>query len=633
MAAPPPGANIPCPQCATPLPLDASFCLRCGAKLARPAGAPAKPVPASRQAQTLLGVAMTPQGPVTPPATGPRTPTAGSPAASPPATSATVVSPPAATATVPDGGDGPTTPPPKRVPNAHATMMGVASPGSAGAVGPSATPAVTSPPVANVPRGATMQGVAPTTPAPTGATTGRSGGTMLGVAAPVSNTARHRKEVVLSGEPQGQPAGASAPPTTPAPTHAPTQPAARTWDEEFPVAQKPAGRGWAMGLALLVAVVLGVGAAVWYRSRPVAPPSLPATLRTLDDGGHVVALTVPGAAAGTRVRHQGVERPLDAEGRAELPVTLPADRVGELELPVDVVPPSGAPERRTVRLVVAWSATTDLSKLGEERPRVHVVFHVVRGASLWVEGTAIRVSGDTGIAEIPIAPTPAREGDGTFRSAIHVRVALPGGGSSEGRYEILAPRIALRVTQPPVSLTRDATLVVNGTAPRATRVVVNAQPATVTGETFSAVVPVNPGSNALEVVAFGAGAPATARVVTYRDITPEQYLRTNGGDRGVAALVARPTVDGARVRVAGTLVGQAIDTPEGRSIQLVVEDRTCPGGRCTAWVDVARAAPVAANAAVEVVGELRGTRSYSTASGERRTDPVIVAVSLTPRRP
>jgi hypothetical protein len=606
------------------LPLDASFCLRCGAKIARGA-VPAKPVASARQAQTLLGVAMSPHGPVTPPATAPRTPTAGSPVAAAPATAAS------ATATTLDGSDGAVAPP-KRVPNAHATMMGVASPASAGVVGPVATPPVTAPTAPNTPRSGTMQGVAPNVPAPTPAPTGavaRSGQTMLGVAAPATTTGRNRKEVILAGDPQA--ARASTP--SPAPTPAAPPGAQRTWDEEFPVAPKPAGRGWAMGLALVFAVVLGVGAAVWYRSRPVAPPSLPATLRTLNDGSHVVALSVPGAAAGTRVRHQGVERPLDAEGRAELPVTLPNDRVGELELPVDVLPPSGAPERRSVRLVVAWSATTDLSKLGEERSRVHVVFHVVRGASLWVEGTAIRVSGDTGIAEIPVAPTPAREGDGTFRSAINVRVALPGGGSSEGRYEITAPRIALRLTQPSVSLTRDGTLVVNGTAPRATRVTVNAQPATLTGETFSAIVPVNPGSNALEVVAFGAGAPATARVVAYRDITPEQYLNTNGGDRGLAALTARPVVDGTRVRVAGTLVGQAIDTPEGRSIQLVVENRACPGNRCTAWVDVARTTPVAGNTAVDVVGELRGTRSYSTASGERRTDPVILAVSLTPRRP
>lgn len=603
MAAPPPGASLPCPQCGIALPLDASFCLRCGAKLARPGGASPKaaPAPSARQAQTLLGVAV---NPAAPPAQAP--------------------APPAAAATTPDGA--PVGPSPKRVPNAHATMMGVASPGAAGAgVAPAAPSTPT--PAPSAPQSGTIHGVAPNAAAPPQAPVSRSGGTMLGVAAPVSNTSRHRKEVILAGDPR-----TSAPPNAPA--HAASAaPAARTWDEEFPAVKKPPSRAWAWALAIFLAMALGGGGALWYRGRPVGPPPLPAALRTLEDGSHAVVITVPDAAPGTRVRHQGVERPVGADGRAELPITLPGDRVGDVEVPVDLLPPAGGPERRTVRLVVAWSATTDLSKLGEERPRVHVMFRVVRGASLWVEGTAIRVSGDTGIAEIPVAPTPAREGDGTFRSAIGVRVALPGGGSSDGRYEIVAPRLALRITQPPVSLTRDATLVVNGTAPRATRVTVGAAPATITGDTFSAVVPINPGSNALEVQAFGAGAPAVARVVAYRDVTPEQYLAANGGDRGVAALAARPVVDGARVRVSGTLVGQAIDTAEGRSIQLVVESRACPGGRCTAWVDVARAAPVVGGSAVEVVGELRGARSYSTTSGERRTDPVILAVALTPRRP
>ena len=109
------------------------------------------------------------------------------------------------------------------------------------------------------------------------------------------------------------------------------------------------------------------------------------------------------------------------------------DDVGTCDLPVEVVPPSGAPERRSVRLVVAWSATTDLSKLGEERSRVHVVFHVVRGASLWVEGTAIRVSGDTGIAEIPVAPTPKHE----MTEVMMGDIAVPEEPQGSERLEIL----------------------------------------------------------------------------------------------------------------------------------------------------------------------------------------------------
>lgn len=455
---------------------------------------------------------------------------------------------------------------------------------------------------------------------------------MLGIAAPVQHASRPRKEVVLPEPPAGSVAPSARPMSEPA-AQGPAPSAMDRGDEEFPTPSRSRSRVWWVVLALASMALVGGGALLWYRVRPTAPPSLPATLRTLEHGEQVMVLTLSRVAAGTRVRYQGVEHPLDASGRVELPVALPADRVGEVEVPIEIVPPSGPPERRTVRLVVAWNASTDLSKLREERPRVHVVFRVLRGASLWVEGTPIRVSGDTGIAEIPIAPTPVRVGDGTFRSFISVRVALPGGGSSEGRYEIVAPRIALRLSQLPVCLTHDATLVVNGTAPRATRVTVRGQAATVTGDTWSAVVPLNPGSNALDIEAFGDGAPAQARIVAYRDVTPEQYLALNGGDRGVAALTARPVVDGTRLRVTGTLVGNAIDTPEGRSIQFVVENRACPDGRCTAWIDVARDTPLSHGTLVEVVGELRGARSYSTTSGERRTDPVILAVQLSPRRP
>jgi hypothetical protein len=135
------------------------------------------------------------------------------------------------------------------------------------------------------------------------------------------------------------------------------------------------------------------------------------------------------------------------------------------------------------------------------------------------------------------------------------------------------------------------------------------------------------------VVAYAPdGAPALVNVTVYRDVTPEMYLTTGGGDRGVAALTAQPLVNGARLRVTGTVLGQVLESPSGRTCQLVVESRACPSGRCTTWIDLPEGAQVVSGAQVEVVGEVRGARAYALASGERRSDPVVIAVIVTPRR-
>ncbi len=346
----------------------------------------------------------------------------------------------------------------------------------------------------------------------------------------------------------------------------------------------------------------------------------------------MVSISLPDA-AGAKLRYNGAEHAVDAQGRAEFPVTLPADRVGYIDVPVEVVRGASV-EPRSMRFLVAWRAQTDLAKLGDDPPKIHIVFHVMRGSSLWIAGQQIRVSGETGIAELAgPAPSPAGEGDAR-RERYPVRVVTPDGTSIEEQYELRVPRTQLRVDDPPrVLMTREASIAVHGSAPTASRVRIGGQAATLSAGQFSAVVPVTAGSNSLDVVAYAPdGAPALVNLTVYRDVTPEAYLSSGGGDRSVAAIATRPPPEGARLRVTGTVVGNVIDAPTGRTCQIVVENRACPGGRCTAWVDLPPSVQVTPNAVVEVVGEIRGSRAYATQSGERRSDPVVLAVIVTPRR-
>ncbi len=628
---------VQCAVCQTVLPADATFCLRCGTRVVRPAPTPvaapavhptplALPVMAPARHGTLVGVAA-PVVPVT-------APVESAPAPQPPPSHG-------ATATSPDGSP---QEPVRRVINAQATMLGVVSPGASPmtpAPAPAApagfasreptTPAVTP----AIPRSGTMHGVAPaqpatvpTMPAQTDAPTqpatvpsqpAVSGQTAVGYAsASAIATGRHRKDVMLDARPGDAPRISH-------------QGSGASYDSEFPVVPKKGGRTGLVVGVLVALVALGGGVA-WWATHRSASNALAATLSTSPTGEQRVTLALPDAANG-RVRYNGAEFPIDAQGHVEFAIALPASRVGVVEVPVTVVTASGASSTRTMRFLVAWRAETDLRKLADDPPRIHIVFHVVRGSSLSIAGQAIRVSGETGIAELPApAPAPLSEGE-VRRERYAVRVVTPDGAAIEEQYELAVPRTALRVDAPlPVSLTSESQVIVRGTAPNASRVTVGTHAATVTNGTFNAVVPLNDGSNSLDVTAWSTtGAPTRAGVTVYRNVTVEQFLVSGGGDRGAAALATRPVVDGVRLRVRGTVVGAVIEPSPGlRACQIVVNDRACPAGRCTAWVDLPADVNVTANAAVDVVGELRGSRAYTTGSGERRTDAVILGVSVTP---
>jgi hypothetical protein len=234
-----------------------------------------------------------------------------------------------------------------------------------------------------------------------------------------------------------------------------------------------------------------------------------------------------------------------------------------------------------------------------------------------VVGQPIRMSGEVGIAEFP-APPPTTE-TAPSQSRYAVRVVMPDGTAVDEHYDLRIPRTSLRVLEPPpVLLSTAANIVVRGTCSRNARVRIGGIAATVTDTTFSAVVPLNPGSNALGVVAYAPdGAPSLANLAAYR---------------GIQALIDRPPPERAHLRLTGTVVGAPRTSPEGTSVQFVVDHRQCPGGHCTAWVQLPPNARSTPGGVAEVVGEIHGVQTYSTQSGERRSDPVIQCVLFTPRR-
>ncbi len=658
-------STVTCPSCTTVLPGDSVFCLQCGGRLpaAAPAAAPfapsqRPPIPAISPS-TLPGGAHDPAAPA-PPEGPPRpqeawadvtpvfgTPTGGAPApvfaptpsAAPPPNPLPSPSPPV--------GEAP------RLPSAQRTMMGLQRDELAAraALAQAAAPPSSSPPdeAPTAPVLVAPPGVDPVPLRP------RSG-TMMGVAAPVpgsTGAAFPPTTVGYPGQAQRSPAEPGfappprreAPPILGSPAPGATGPAAGPFppqgsgydsvDIHVPglSPRRPSRAGRAVTIGLVAFAILAAGGYGISRYLRLGGPTLPpiaAEVRSAADGGLQLVILVEGAAPGTRVRRGAAEAPVGPDGRATLPLTLDPAEVGTLSLPVEVVPPQGPPRPHMAQVLLAYRVEPDLRMLAEEPAKVHLRFRVPDGAQLFVAGQPVTVAQGVGIAEIP-GPSPAPpDPEAPHRSAFPVRVTTAAGRTVEGTYTLRLPRIALRVTEPGrLGVVRGPNAVIAGMAPGAVRVRVGSAEVDVTDGRFRAEIPVAPGSQEVAVVARGPGAaPAEVRVQLLRDVTEAAYLGPN--DPGIGALLAPGTPAGQRLSLRGRVLDTRTSDPNTPpTFQLVVTERRCPQGRCVVWVDVPHGTVVATGETVRVVGETAGTRAYTTATNERRSDPVVLALTVT----
>ena len=536
----------------------------------------------------------------------------------------------------------------------HGVAMGPVSPGATPGAIAGVTPGVTRGAAPAPSSGRTMLGVAmgslaaptPTVQAPSQVPSqAPSQAPSQGVLLPsVTTSQRMRREQapMMGGHAPGVPS-ATLPPgmlDPRSPTMAPYVPGpGDSLDFRVPGLPRRGRSGPWLAVSLLVLALILGGAAVAFvlRGRGEAP-ALPAQIRTAAQGT-VIALTVPDAPAGTRLRYRGADYPVGANGTVEFPAGELPSEVGTVGLPVAIVRPNTPPEDRTAEVLIAWRVEPDLRHLGEDPARIHLVFHVPPGSSLAVAGQPIRVAGDTGIAEIPAPPPmPVTTLDPMRRDRFPIRVQTPSGAVVQGEYELRVPRATLRVDSPgPAALATNGTLAVRGRAPGATRVTIGGRPAALLAGAFSATVPVGPGNTPVDIVAYAPGAaPAVATVQAWRDITPQTYLGTGAqgaqGAQGASVVAASPPPEGARVRLDGRVLGNPVQDANGRTFQLMVEDRACHGGRCLVWIDPAAPVDVHDGDRVEVVGETHGVRAYTTQGGERRSDPVVIALFVLPVR-
>ncbi len=434
---------------------------------------------------------------------------------------------------------------------------------------------------------------------------------------------------VSKPDPSNQP-GLYSPTASPRSKTVPLAQSAPAYDEPISIPGMPSKSKSKRSIAPVIALVavaglIGGGVLLALNLRANRnKPALAAQFEAGPDGARVLAVRVPDVPSGT-LRFENQEAPI-RDGVARLPGAVVGDRVGRVELPVQIVSSNGAATPRTAQVVIGYVVRPELDGLGQSPPSARLSFRVPPGARLELDGQPVQTDAlGRGVAAInDLRALP--QGEPMLTHSFTIRVQSPDGTRVEGTYRFELPRTNVTVDRPARATLKTASerAVIRVRAAGASTVTIDGQPATREGEVFSAVVP-TPASatRTVEVRAFRPQyAPGLASVEIERLPSDAQGVTRFGAADGSACA---DSIDGARITVRGQVIGAPRTFNSGTTFQLVAQDRRCPRGSAPLWIDAEPDVTVREGETLRVTGTLIGSRTAVTSSGERRTDRVLHA--------
>lgn len=394
----------------------------------------------------------------------------------------------------------------------------------------------------------------------------------------------------------------------------------------LPKKQK-SGRSIAPVIGLLVAAALvggGVLVALNMRSKGNKQP-LAAQFEASADGSRVLVVRVPDAPTNSSLRYEAQEVPI-RDGVARLPGSVVGDRVGRVELPVQIVASNASPVARTAQVVIGYVVRAELDGMGQNPPAARLAFRVAPGARLELDGTVVQTDAQgRGVATIPdLHALP--QGEPTLTHSFAIRVQNTDGTRVDGTYRFELPRTNITFDRPARASIKTASerAVIRVRSPGATTVLIDGQPATREGEVYSAIVATpTSATRTVEVRAFRPQfAPGLASVEIERLTNDAQGVARFGvADSSLCA----DSIDGARLTLRGQVIGAPRTFNSGTTFQLVAQDRRCPRGTAALWIDAEPDVTVREGETLRITGTVSGSRTAVTANGERRTDRVLHA--------
>lgn len=405
-----------------------------------------------------------------------------------------------------------------------------------------------------------------------------------------------------------------------------------TGEQEALVLPRKRSAAPAVALLSIGVLVLLVGGGLLAYSMMTSGSDLRASVVQGADG-EALQIEVPGAAAGTRLRFHGQERPLEA-GRARFPLSADDLSLGDNELTVDVLAPDGSVSTRTIALLLELRVRADLGPLAGAPPAIDVVVEAPRGSEVTLDGEALALdSAGRGTRRYEIDPAGAGA-EGVVEHVVRYRVVPPSGDAAQGELRTRIPVTSLQIDRPGEQLVteRDSVEVAGAVAPGSTVTVAGEDVEVRLGRFLTTRPLPAPGEHTIEVVARTPGkAPRVARLRVRRVESLEAEAARFEVDRDLtyARISQNPaTYRGRNVAFEGVVFN--VDVRNGRSVlQILVSD--CPAGaQCPLWVTYPAATDAENRARVRVLGTVHGEQQYRSQSGETRTVPRVDATFVLP---
>jgi hypothetical protein len=370
-----------------------------------------------------------------------------------------------------------------------------------------------------------------------------------------------------------------------------------------------------LGIVAIVAV-----AAVWLLGRG---PDL--SVRVVHEAGNdLLEVEVPGSPAGAKARFLGKENVLEA-GRTRFLLSPDALRVGDNELTIDVLSPTGDVDSAQVALHVAYRVRTDVSPLSASPPAVDVVVDAVPGARVMLDGEALSLDASGhGVRRYPLPPQTGA----TYALSARYRIEAEG-QPVEGEVRLSLPVTAMQIDRPgpEVVTDRDSIEIAGGVEPAAT-VHVGSQAVGVTAGRFLHRAPLpQEGDYTFDVIARAPGkAPRQVpiRVRRVHDMTMAAASFVADASLTYARIVQNPVIyRGQKVSFDGRVYNASVEA--GQSVlQLLVRD--CPKGeRCSLWVSYPQATDATVGTWVRILGTVAGEHSFASEQGVEQSVPAVDA--------
>ncbi len=344
------------------------------------------------------------------------------------------------------------------------------------------------------------------------------------------------------------------------------------------------------------------------------------------ESGDALVVRAGEAKPGTRLRFRGVERPVE---NAEATFALDASSLslGENELNVDVIAPSGETTHESLVVFVDYRVFAELSGLDASPPTFSIVVLAAEGLTVEVDGRSVPLTGGRGAVTVSVDTSHAR--GNIARHEARYRVRLADGSSVDGTVAVSVPVATLRIDRPGMTLVTDESSVeIAGASDAQATVTLDGESVAVeAGRFLRRVSLASLGERTFVVAASSAGKARQERRIVVRrvaDLAAEARGFAVDAALTYARIQPNPNVyRGQGIRLEGRVYN--VDQSEGTTtLQALARD--CPRGqRCPVWIHYGAATDVQINDWVEVVGRVDGEQQFRTDSNELRSVPRIDA--------